>query len=258
MKRTVIIPDLQAPYEDSHVTRNIESFLKVFRPDSIVVLGDEIDLPQISRWSENSPGWYEQTLAEDRDHAVELLWSFFQYSRESHVIRSNHTDRLYNVIMKKIPAFLALPELQYTKFMRFDELGAVYHKTPYTVAGTGSNRLIAIHGDEQGINPNAGMTALGAARRHGLSVLAGHTHRAGQSAFTEASGGKIGRIIRGYDCGHLMNPKMAGYTKGTMNWQQAFQVVTETGKNYQVDMIHIEKDGTFLVHGKRYGKARQV
>jgi hypothetical protein len=41
-----------------------------------------------------------------------------------------------------------------------------------------------------------------------------------------------------------------------MNWQQSFQVITETGKNYQVDMIQIEKDGTFLVHGKRYGKAR--
>lgn len=256
MKRTVVIPDLQAPYEDTHVTRNIEAFLKVFRPDSIVVLGDEIDLPQISRWSENSPGWYEQTLAEDRDHAVELLWSFFQYSREAHVIRSNHTDRLYNVIMKKIPAFLALPELQYTKFMRFDELGAVYHKTPYTVAGSGSNRLIAIHGDEQGLNPNAGLTALGAARRHGLNVICGHTHRAGQSAFTEASGGKLGRIIRGWDAGHLMDIRKAGYTRGTMNWQQAFQVITETGKNYQVDMIQIEKDGTFLVHGKRYGKAR--
>jgi hypothetical protein len=53
-----------------------------------------------------------------------------------------------------------------------------------------------------------------------------------------------------------MDPKQAGYTKGTMNWQQAFQIVTEIGNQYQVDMIHIEKDGTFLVHGKRYGKAR--
>jgi hypothetical protein len=257
MKRTVVLPDLQSPYEDAHTCRNISNFIKAFRPDSLVILGDEIDLPQISRWTENTPGWYEQTLADDRDHTVELLWSFIEYVKHDvNIIRSNHTDRLYNVIMKKIPAFLALPELQYQKFMKFDELGATYWKTPYTVAGSGSNRLIAIHGDEQGINPNAGMTALGAARRHGLSVMCGHTHRAGQSAFTEASGGKIGRILRGYDCGHLMLPKHAGYTKGTMNWQQSFQIVTEIGKNYQVDMIHIEKDGTFVVHGKRYGKAR--
>jgi hypothetical protein len=56
MKRTVILPDLQSPYEDTHVCRNIESFLKTFRPDSIVVLGDEIDLPMISRWTEGTMG----------------------------------------------------------------------------------------------------------------------------------------------------------------------------------------------------------
>ncbi len=65
----------------------------------------EIDLPQISRWTENTPGWYEQTLADDRDHTVDVLWRLTQYAKEAHSIRSNHTDRLYNVIMKKIPAF---------------------------------------------------------------------------------------------------------------------------------------------------------
>jgi hypothetical protein len=53
-----------------------------------------------------------------------------------------------------------------------------------------------------------------------------------------------------------MDFKQASYTKGTANWQQAFQIVTEIGSQYPVDMIHIEKDGTFLVHGKRYGKVR--
>ena len=201
MKRTVVVPDLQVPYHDPIAVKNVAAYIKAVRPDSVVTLGDEIDLPQISRWTENTPGWYEQTLAADRDEAVEVLWSLVEHTKDAHMIRSNHTDRLYNVIMKKIPAFLALPELRFEKFMKLDELGITYHKKPYAVA----RGIIAVHGDEQSIKPQPGLTALEAARRHGISVICGHTHRAGQSAFTEASGGKIGRILRGWEGGHLMD-----------------------------------------------------
>ena len=248
MKKTVVIPDLQCPYEDSHVVRNLSIFIKAFRPDAVVTIGDEIDLPQISRWTEGMPGWFEQTLGDDRDQAVEVLWSLVEHAKEAHMIRSNHTDRLYNVIMKKIPAFLALPELRFEKFLKLDELGITYHKKPYAF----QKGWVAVHGDEQGINPNAGLTALGAARRHGFSVICGHTHRAGMSAFTEASGGKVGRILRGVEGGHLMDVRKAGYTKGTMNWQQAFVIVEDT----QVTLINLEKDGTFVVNGRRYGRSR--
>ena len=248
MKRTVIVPDLQVPYHDEVAVRNVASFIKAYRPDSVITLGDEIDLPQISRWTEGTAGWYEQTLGDDRDQAVEVLWSLVEYAKEAHMIRSNHTDRLYNVIMKKIPAFLALPELRFEKFLKLDELGIVYHKKPYAF----QKGWVAVHGDEQGINPNAGLTALGAARRHGFSVICGHTHRAGMSAFTEASGGRVGRILRGVEGGHLMDVSKAGYTRGTMNWQQAFVLVEDT----QVTLINLEKDGTFVVNGRRYGRSR--
>jgi hypothetical protein len=252
MKRTVVVPDLQVPYHDPVAVKNVAAYIKAVRPDSVVTLGDEIDLPQISRWTENTPGWYEQTLAADRDEAVEVLWSLVEHTKDAHMIRSNHTDRLYNVIMKKIPAFLALPELRFEKFMKLDELGITYHKKPYSVA----RGIIALHGDEQSVKPTPGLTALEAARRHGISVICGHTHRAGQSAFTEASGGKIGRILRGWEGGHLMDVRQAHYTKGTMNWQQAFIIIEEIGTNVQVSIINLEKDGTFVVSGKRYGRAR--
>jgi len=127
MKRTVVVPDLQVPYHDAVAVKNVASFIKAFRPDSVVTLGDEIDLPQISRWTENTPGWYEQTLAADRDEAVEVLWSLVEHSKEAHMIRSNHTDRLYNVTMKKIPAFLALPELRFEKFFRHSRQNSERH-----------------------------------------------------------------------------------------------------------------------------------
>ena len=251
MKRTVVIPDLQCPYEDSHVVRNLSLFIKAFRPDSVLTIGDEIDLPQISRWTENSPGWYEQTLAEDRDRTVDVLWSLFEYSKEAHMVRSNHTDRLYKVIMKKIPAFLSLPELKFEKFLKLDEMGVMFWSTPMPIA----KGWIAIHGDLGSLNPNPGLSALNQAKRHGQNVIMGHTHRAGRSAHSEASNGVLRRVLHGVEVGHAMDLKAAKYVS-TPNWQQAFAIVTENGKNVQVDLIYIEKDGTFQVHGRRYGRPR--
>jgi predicted phosphodiesterase len=245
LKKILVVPDLQVPYEDVRAVKNLAKFIAKQKFDQIITIGDEIDLPQISRWTENTPGWYEQTLATDRDRAVQVLWDL----QVTDVIRSNHTDRLYNVIMKKIPAFLALPELRFEKFMKFDELGIKYHKKPLEFAPN----WIAIHGDHGSLNPQPGLTALGHARRHGKNVVCGHTHRAGQSAFTEASGGVLGRVLKGVEVGHLMDIKQANYTHGTQNWQQAFAVFYVDRHRVNPVLTYLEKDGSFIFEGKRYG-----
>jgi hypothetical protein len=245
MKKVVVISDLQVPFHDPIAVRNVVAFIKKFKPDQVITIGDEIDLPQISRWTEGTPGWFEQSLGSDRDATVEILWDL----QVTDMIRSNHTDRLYNVIMKKIPAFLALPELKFEKFMKLDELGIKFHRKPLEFAPD----WIAIHGDEGSVKPTPGLTALDAARKHGKSVVCGHTHRAGQSAFTEASGGVLGRVLRGVEVGNLMQFSKAGYMKGTGNWQQAFAVFYVDKKAVTNTIVHIEKDGSFVFEGKRYG-----
>ena len=244
----MIVPDLQVPFEDERAVRNLAGFIRKFKPDQVITIGDEIDLPMISRWTEGTPGFYEQTLAEDRDRAVDVLRAL----QVTDVIRSNHTDRLYNIIMKKIPSFLSLPELRFEKFMKFDELGITFHKNPMAIAPN----WIAVHGDHTPIKQLGGLSALEAARRHGKNVISGHTHRAGRSAFTEASGGRLGRVLHGVEVGNLMDFKQASYTKGTANWQQAFAIMYINKSNVQVDLINIEKNGTFIVGGKVYGRVR--
>lgn len=249
MKKIVILSDLQVPFEDVHVVQNVARFLKTFKPDQTVTIGDEIDFQTISKWSEGTPLAYEQSLSDDRDRCVELLWEL----GVSDCIRSNHTDRLYHTIMKKVPSFLSLPELRFEKFMKFDELGIKWHKSDMNIAPG----WIAVHGDHTPIKPQGGLSALEGARRRGKNVISGHTHRAGRSSFTEASGGRVGRILHGVEVGHLMDASKASYTKGVMNWQQAFAIMYVKGKNVQVDLIYIEKDGTFTVQGKVYGRPRR-
>ena len=55
MKRTIVVPDLQVPYHDEVAVKNVSSFIKAIRPDAVVTLGDEIDLPQISRCPPSKP-----------------------------------------------------------------------------------------------------------------------------------------------------------------------------------------------------------
>jgi hypothetical protein len=248
MKKIVILSDLQVPFEDVHVVQNVARFLTKFKPDQTVTIGDEIDFQTISKWSMGTPEEYSQSLGDDRDRCVDLLWEL----GVTDCIRSNHTDRLYNVIMRKVPSFLSLPELKFEKFMKFDELGITFHKNPLALAPN----WIAVHGDHTPIKPQGGLSALEAARRHGKNIISGHTHRAGRSSFTEASGGRLGRVLHGVEVGNLMDFRQASYTKGTANWQQAFAIMYVKGKNVQVDLIYIEKDGTFTVEGKVYGRPR--
>ena len=248
IKKILVIPDLQIPYHDEQVVWNIIRFAQKFKADQTVTLGDEMDMQELGRWSEGKADWFAQTLDDNRNLTVEILWEL----GVTDVIRSNHTDRMYNQISSKIPALGSLPELRFEKFLKFDELGIKFHRDEMNIAPN----WIAVHGDHTPIKSQGGLSALEAARRHGKSVISGHTHRAGRSSFSEASGGRIGRVLHGVEVGNLMDFSKASYTKGSANWQQAFAIMYVDGKNVQVDIIYLEKDGTFVVSGKRYGRPR--
>lgn len=248
MKKILIVPDLQIPYHDEVAVRNVIRFSKTFKADQTVTLGDEMDMQELGRWSEGKADWFAQTLDENRNLTVDILWEL----GVTDMIRSNHTDRLYNQISSKIPALGSLPELRFERFLKMDELGIKFWRDDMPIAPG----WVAVHGDHTPIKPQGGLSALEGARRRGKNVISGHTHRAGRSSFTEATGGRVGRILHGVEAGHLMDTRKASYTKGVMNWQQAFAIMYVHNKNVQVDLIHIEKDGTFIVGGKRYGRAR--
>ena len=248
MKRIVIVSDLQVPFHDSVAVKNLAGFIKKFKPHQVVTIGDEMDMQELGRWSEGKAEWFAQTLDDNRNLTVDILWEL----QVTDMIRSNHTDRLYNQIATKIPALGSLPELRFERFMKMDELGIKFWKEPMPIAAN----WVAVHGDHTPIKPQGGLSALEGARRRGKNVISGHSHRAGRSSFTEASGGRVGRILHGVEVGHLMDTRQAAYTKGVFNWQQAFAIMYVEGKNVQVDLIYIEKDGTFVVSGKRYGRSR--
>ena len=147
-----------------------------------------------------------------------------------------------------MPGLIDLPELQYTRFMDFETMGITYHKKLYEFE---PNWILA-HGDEGNINPNAGVTALNLAKKIGKSVICGHTHRLGMSAFSEGIGSHY-RPLYGIEVGNLMAKGKAAYLRsGVANWQMGIAILETNGKQITPTLIPINKDGSFVACGKLY------
>lgn len=247
MKLIVAISDLQVPYHDKRAVNNVAAFIKATKPDTVVSVGDEMDMQTISKWAKGTALEYEQSIARDRDETVEVL----QALQVKHVIRSNHTDRLFNTVALRAPGLLGLPELTLGAFLRFEQLGITYHRKPYELAPG----WLLMHGDEGNISQNGGTTALNLAKKTGKSIVCGHTHRMGLVHHTEAFSGVPTRTLWGLEVGNLMDAKKASYLKaGISNWQQGFGLLWVDGKTVTPQLIPIQKDGTFVALGKMWGK----
>lgn len=115
MERIVVVSDLQIPYHDPKAVYNLIGFIKRYKPDRVVSIGDEIDLPQISRWNRGTAGEFVGTVGKDRDTTVKIL----EQLRVNDIIRSNHTDRLFNYIASYAPGLYGIPELQLENFYAY-------------------------------------------------------------------------------------------------------------------------------------------
>lgn len=246
MKTIVCVSDLQVPYHDKRAVENLAKFIKAFKPDMVVSVGDEMDMQTISRWAKGTPLEYERSIGKDRDTTVSILEAL----QVDHMIRSNHTDRLFNTVMLRSPGLLGLPELNLETFLKLDELGITYHRKPFNLAPG----WILLHGDEGSVNHTGGLTALGLAKKAGASVVCGHTHRLGLSHFTQSYMGGKAHTVWGLEVGNLMDSKHALYVKGGLfSWQQGFGILYIDGNTVTPSVIPINRDGSFYVHGKRWG-----
>lgn len=245
MNITFIVSDLQVPFHDRKAVDAVAQCIDDHANETlrVISIGDEMDMQTISKWSAGTPTEWEKSIGKDRDTTVEVL----QGLRVTDVIRSNHTDRLYNAVMRRVPGLLGLPELELENFLRLPELGINFHKEAFNFAPG----WLAMHGDESGLRAGAGSTAAGLSLKTGMSVLCGHTHRLGLIPVSEAYNGRLNKTRWGFEVGNLMDFKTAKYTKGVANWQQGWGAIIHHEKHsFPVPIPIIGRSFTFL--GKRY------
>ena len=211
-------------------------------------VGDEMDFNTIGRWTEGKAESFLQTLDADRRICQDILYDL----KTDVVSRSNHSDRLYKSL-QKIPGLMSLPELQYPKFMAFDDLGIHYAKQPYAIPGT---NFVLCHGDEGVMSRIGGQTALNIAKRWGRSVISGHTHKMGYTCHTEAFNGRLERVLVGVEVGHTCDMKKMSYLAlkaYSAQWQAGAVIIHIKRGNVSVEMIPFNTDGSFVAMGKAFG-----
>jgi predicted phosphodiesterase len=243
-KRYLVISDLQIPFHHEQAVKNLIKLVKREKFDLVLNTGDELDMQSQSKWAKGTHLEYEGQLDHDRSVAQNILWDL----GTTDITRSNHTDRLYHTLVRGAPSLIGLPELEYSRFMGFSDMGIRFHKKPFEF----HKGWVLVHGDEGLMNSNAGLTALGLAKKFGKSVVCGHTHRAGISAFTEGIGSQY-RTLWGLEAGNVMDKKKASYLKaGSANWQMSVAVIETHGDRVSPFLVPINKDGSFTLYGKLY------
>jgi hypothetical protein len=186
----VLVGDQHAPYHDKKLHKLFLEWLHYNEPEEGVLLGDTIDLPEISRHPRD-PEWAASTQA-CVDAAGQLLLDYRTASPTTKWTKlpGNHDERLRRAVIDRLGDFYnlrpsqieSLPELppihDPVHLLRLDELGIDYIRPDgsYDHAFlTLSPFLRATHG--WNARKGSGASAHTTLDHLGHSIIMGHTHR---------------------------------------------------------------------------------
>ncbi|MFF8629657.1 metallophosphoesterase family protein [Streptomyces werraensis] len=257
MRRIVVISDTQMPFEDKRALKNVIAFVGEYQPDAVVQIGDLVDYPTPSRWNAGTKSEFEAGVLRDSEYAKENFLAPLRavYDGPLGVLEGNHDERPRKYLEQRAPALAAEDTFyRFENLLDFKGFGVDLLPPYYDIAPG----WVAIHGHESaGLNQVAGRTAAAKARKAGTSLVMGHTHRLAISPESTGYAGKL-RTIYGFEVGHLMDVKKAGYLKnGPANWQKGFGLFYAGKYSATPHAIPVEDDGSFVVEGQRYGKIKR-
>lgn len=193
-KTCVVLPDAQIGYfrnaggdlEPTHDESAIDISLSIIRdtkPDLVVMVGDNLDLPEFGKYRLSSA--YALTTQASIDRATTLCAQIRAASPFARIIwlSGNHEERLVNYVLDNAKSAFALkrgntpdswPVLSIPYLCRFDDFGVEF--VPGYPAGQFwiNQKLRVIHGTKVRSN---GSTAHAYLSTEKTSVLYGHIHR---------------------------------------------------------------------------------
>jgi hypothetical protein len=245
LPRVVVLSDMQIPYHSMRDVKGVLEFVKDYKPDLLLNVGDEIDQPQPSRWNKGSVGEYEPTLQRDIDLNREIQADFksaLKRGAEYHISRSNHGDRIQTYVNRYAPALRALRALNLEDLLGYNDLGIHFHRKPFEFAPG----WLLCHGDEASLSRIPGATAKNLAVRWDMNVVCGHTHKRGSIPHSFGFGSRQ-RTVVGVEVGCLMDFKKASYIKdGAPAWQKGIGVGVLDGRKTRITDVEVRNGEVLL------------
>ena len=251
-KSIVILSDCQLPYEDKRAVAAVIRFIAEYNPDEIVHIGDVMDYPQPSRWTKGTAGEFEGSVFRDSQYAKDNFLDPLRNAYDGPIgfLEGNHDLRARVYLARYAPALAESGAFNFESLLDFKSYNIKKLPEFYKFAPN----WIMTHGHLGGLSISriGANTALNAAKKLGVSVIMGHTHRLGISSESKGFDGQVIQTLTGMEVGNLMNMRKAHYLKGAAgNWQQGFGLVHITGKHVHAQPIAINA-GKFTVEGMVY------
>ena len=260
----MLASDQQFPYQDDKMIALWFKVMKWFKPDVVDYLGDTDDQACYSKYTEGrSSEFLKMHKDNNGDQIVPLMRHEAKMARDFYTktrkvlpkaqlfsALGNHDIRIFDYVDAKLPDYIeaVTPE----ELWGLDSLGydyIYYNELPKLRFGD----MHVHHG--VAISQNAGESVKKDVENFGVSIIRGHSNRAGSMFQTyELRNGGQGELLRGYEIGHMADEKSSGmaYTN-VHNWQKAFAIAHIEGGVYpHIQVINVSPDYTCYVDGKKF------
>lgn len=244
-ERVVVGLELQVPFHSEPIWRSFLSFVGEFEPTRIVGIGDHLDCPAPARWNRGTAEEYAGDLQGECNLMKRKFSELLGVTDcQIDVHKGNHEARIDAYARNKAPAFAGLDALRVASLLdyktyRITELPAVAPLAP---------GWVTTHGDIGVLSKYSGGTAIALARRLGVSVVCGHTHRLGH--LQESSGVGASRVLHGVETGHMMDIRKADYIRsGAPNWQGGFAAFVINGNTVHPILVNASQTGKLSYNG---------
>jgi len=244
---TVVLNDLQIPFQDKRALSLVLGFIGDLRPEEIVLNGDIVDCYSISDFDRNP--LTQATLAREIREAEKLMKTL-QGVPKKIWIGGNHEDRLRRHVWKNtglLRGFDSRTRETLVAAMDFPEVFSLgsygFQWVPYGgVYKIG--KLMATHGSM--VRRHSADTGRAHLEKYGQSVIIGHTHRGGVTYRRDVRG-----VHAAYEnfCLCRLDPEWTQYP----NWQHGFSVVHSDTKSgfFNVQAIPLLPGPQFWYGGTR-------
>lgn len=175
VERCIVVGDIHVPCQDDDAVELALAIVADLAPEVLVINGDLIDLPQVSKYSV-TPERIPQLQA-DLDEARAVLSRFRAAAPRSdmRLVRGNHEIRVERWLADRAPALYGLRALSLPDLLGLDELGISYVTGPGKGAFTRYGDILIGHFDK--VAQQAGYTATRLLQHYSQSLVQGHTHR---------------------------------------------------------------------------------
>jgi len=251
--------DHHAPRHNPELHVAVCAWLREFKPERGIILGDLLDFDQLSR-HRRTPEW-TATVQDTIDSAYGILRAYIQASPETRwsMLDGNHEDRLRNSILDHLSALFGVsqagaedqggrPVLSTPFLLRLDELGVEWESPDggYENAQIKLTSELAVrHGWIA--SKGSGSSALKTIDHLRYSIIIGHSHRQAIVHHTAHSIDGKPKTLLGCEAGTLATVEGGQGYATAPDWQMGFataQIYADDG-TFKVDLATFV-DGSLL------------